>query len=344
MKRVVCYRVYRKVQIKKYKNSKSNMKVHYLVSQNDNNSSPLLFSTVANEWLCSETQQLKESTIATYTHKLNKYIIPYFGENGITNINTQEIYHFINDALSNNLSRKYVSYLYRIIRAIYHFAEKKYGIKDITTDISIRAREYHSIDILNVRQQEELIKYFSTHQTPTTLAVALSYYAGLRIGEICALRWDDIDLNERMIYVNKTIQRIQCKGENQKTKIIITSPKSDSSTREIPIPPCLYNMILTFPKEQNQYIISQSAEPIEPRTLQYRFSRLLESAGLDHIRFHSLRHMFASNALALGFDVKALSEILGHSSANITLKTYVHSSTQVKRTYMDMIGNDFFVE
>ena len=163
-------------------------------------------------------------------------------------------------------------------------------------------------------------------------------FTGLRIGEICALKWSDIDLNETILHVNKTVQRITSSNGSKKTKVIITSPKSESSVRDIPLPPRIIDMLGSFKRDNDNYIISQGRDPVEPRTLQYRFERLLDDADLPQIRFHSLRHIFASNALMLGFDIKSLSEILGHSSANVTLKLYVHSSLGVKREYMNLLG------
>ena len=299
----------------------------------------LMFHIVADEWIRSITPQLKESTIATYQHKLHKHIDPFFGKKRISQIKVQDINNFVNYELSNNLSKRYISYMIRMIKSIFKYAKITYGIKDITDEVSILAKEKSGVHVISDHEQVLLISYITENPGLTSLAVALSVFAGLRIGEICALQWKDIDLNEKLIYVTKTIQRIQCNDSSQKTKLTITAPKSSSSNRIIPLPPCLYDMLMDYTQEPELYIISQSRDPVEPRTLQYRFAHLLSCAGLKHVRFHALRHMFASNAVAMGFDVKALSEILGHSSANITLDTYVHSSIETKRAYMNMIGS-----
>ncbi|MDE6777361.1 MAG: site-specific integrase, partial [Oscillospiraceae bacterium] len=188
------------------------------------------------------------------------------------------------------------------------------------------------------KQQEILKKYIMNHQNVTTLGIALSLYTGIRIGELCALQWADIDLKKRILTVRKTIQRIQSTNKNHRTRLVITAPKSNSSCREIPIPDCLYKMLLKFKSNQNIYILSTKTKPIEPRTMQYRFAKILKNANLPSVHYHTLRHAFATNCVALGFDIKILSEILGHSSVELTLNRYVHSSMKRKQYCMNLLS------
>ena len=116
--------------------------------------------------------------------------------------------------------------------------------------------------------------------------------------------------------------------------MVITEPKSESSKRIIPIPDCMVNLLSKFKGKQKEFVVSCREKPVEPRTMQYRFSKILKNAKLPSVHFHALRHIFASNCIKLGFDVKSLSELLGHSSVEITLNRYVHSSFEQKREYM----------
>ena len=144
-------------------------------------------------------------------------------------------------------------------------------------------------------------------------------------------------MKKRILTVRKTLQRIQCQDGVTKTKLVITEPKSESSKRKIPIPAHVIPLLLKFQGNKNEYLISGKETPTEPRTLQYRFSKILKNVNLPSVHFHSLRHMFASRCIRLGFDVKALSEILGHSSVEITLNRYVHSSFEQKIEYMSRL-------
>lgn len=164
---------------------------------------------------------------------------------------------------------------------------------------------------------------------------------GLRIGELCSLQWRDIDLEKRILTVKKTMQRIQCPTAASKTKLIITDPKSESSRRQIPIPECMMSFLLKFKGKPSEYVLTGTEKPIEPRAMQYRFRTILKNAKLPSVHFHALRHIFATNCIRLGFDVKALSELLGHSSVEITLNRYVHSSFDQKREYMKRVQMAF---
>ena len=164
---------------------------------------------------------------------------------------------------------------------------------------------------------------------------------GIRIGELCALQWGDIDLEKRILTVKKTIQRIQSANGDSKTKLIISDPKSESSKRSIPLTQKMIEFLTAFKGESVEYILSGSEKPIEPRTMQYRFTKILKNVNLPSVHFHALRHMFASTCIKLGFDVKALSELLGHSKVEITLNRYVHSSFEQKREYMERLNFDF---
>ena len=137
------------------------------------------------------------------------------------------------------------------------------------------------------------------------------------------------------------MQRIQCPTANSKTKLIITDPKSESSRRQIPIPDCMMDFLLKFKGKEDEYILTGTDKPIEPRAMQYRFRTILKNVKLPSVHFHALRHIFASNCIKLGFDVKALSELLGHSSVEITLNRYVHSSFEQKKEYMKRVQMAF---
>ncbi len=139
------------------------------------------------------------------------------------------------------------------------------------------------------------------------------------------MKWGDIYLEEHIFSVNKTMQRLQIKdGSDKKTKVIITKPKSASSNRKIPIPYNIYNILVNKKRNDNTFLLTnKESEYLEPRTMQNRFKAILKICKIDDVRFHSLRHTFATRCVELGFDAKSLSEILGHSSVNITLYKYV---------------------
>ena len=171
----------------------------------------------------------------------------------------------------------------------------------------------------------------------TSLCVLLSMYAGLRVGEVCALKWTDIDLEKSILTVNRTVQRIRTMSSECATTISIGMPKSRSSMRQIPLPEFLADILNHFNHKNDSYVLSGSERIIEPRTMQYRFKSILKKANLPSINYHALRHMFATNCIMAGFDVKTLSELLGHCSVETTLNRYVHSSIERKAECMNLL-------
>jgi integrase len=165
----------------------------------------------------------------------------------------------------------------------------------------------------------------------------LCLYTGIRIGELCGLMWSDIDFERKLLCINRTIQRIRSNGEN-KTEVTFLTPKSKTSTREIPLPDFLLELLFKHrPLTNGEYVLNYKNKPIEPRTLQYRFKKILQTADVKNVGFHITRHTFATRALENGCDVKSLSEILGHGSATVTMNKYAHSSTEHKRGCMNAI-------
>ncbi|MGN0613857.1 MAG: tyrosine recombinase XerC [Porcipelethomonas sp.] len=294
-------------------------------------------SAVFGEWFFSVKHRIKESTASNYIMKVNKHIIPYFKGRAIDALTRNDLYEFIGYKQKQGLSDRYITDIIILMKSIFKFAVREYHIFNPMDGVTLPKRNKSDIRLLDKNEQATLQKYVSDRKNHTTLGIALAMSTGIRIGELCALKWEDIDLKKRILTVRNTIQRIQCNNSKSKTKLIITEPKSESSKRSIPIPKCIMDFLKQFKSSKGNYILSGTETPVEPRTMQYRFSRILKNVKLPSIHFHALRHMFASNCIKLGFDVKSLSEILGHSSVEITLNRYVHSSFEQKQKYMKRI-------
>ncbi|WP_432650712.1 site-specific integrase [Huintestinicola sp.] len=297
-------------------------------------------SEIFDEWYQAIKHRVKESTAANYAMKAQKHILPVFGTAVFDDITSSDIYVFIEQKQEKGLSNRYVSDIITLMKSIFKYASGKYHISDPMNGITMHKKKYAEIRLLDQSEQKKLPEYISHDPNHTTLGIALAMSTGIRIGELAALQWEDVDLEKRILTVRKTIQRIQCSDENKKTKIIITEPKSESSRRSIPIPECVMDFLKRLKGNDREFILSGSEKPIEPRTMQYRFSKVLKNVKLPSVHFHSLRHNFASNCVKLGFDIKALSEILGHNSVEITLNRYVHSDFQQKFEYMNRVKID----
>lgn len=171
------------------------------------------------------------------------------------------------------------------------------------------------------------------------MGILLCLYTGMRIGELCALKWNDIDVEEEIIHINRTVQRLDT--EEKKSALIVSYPKSRSSVRNIPIPKCILDVLLSFYAYENStaYIFTGKENvPAEPRTFQYRYRKYLEKAGVKYRKFHTLRHTFATRCIHCGIDIKTLSEILGHSNVKITLEYYCHTTMEQKKKQMNRLS------
>lgn len=294
-------------------------------------------SEVFSEWHRSILHRVKESTAANYAMKADKHILPALGNLAVSAITTDHVYSFIADKQKAGFSQRYIADIVILMKSIFKYAVRTYQIFNPMDEIVLPKKKSPEIQLLDETEQKTLQQYISEHQNRSTLGTALSLTTGLRIGELCPLQWQDIDLEKRIITVRKTMQRIQSPTATSKTKLIVTDPKSESSRRQIPIPDCMMSFLMKFKGNNDEYLLTGTDKPIEPRSMQYRFRTILKNAKLPSVHFHALRHIFASNCIKLGFDVKTLSELLGHSSVEITLNRYVHSSFDQKREYMKRV-------
>ena len=292
---------------------------------------------LALEWLCVVKNRIKESTAANYRMKIERHIVPYFGEISCALLKVKTVSEFIQKKLKDGLSARYVCDILTVLKSIFRYASREHRINNVIDGVVMPKKTKPEIQIMSAEEKHRLAAYLNNKRNTSTLGVALSLYTGMRIGEICALRWQDIDIEKRILTVSHTIQRIQDFDNGSKTKLIFSEPKSQSSKRSIPIPDCLIPMLKELKGRADSFVLTGTNKPIEPRTMQYRFKKILNNVKLPSYRFHSLRHSFASGAVELGFDVKTLSEILGHSSVQITLDRYVHSSFEHKRDCMNLL-------
>ena len=298
------------------------------------------------KWLTDVEPHIKRSTFVKYTNIINNHITPMIGEVKIKNITTDLLKEYVFKKLNNGnlstkkgLSSKTVRDIISVIKLIIKFAEDQGENAPCDfQQINIKASSVPE-QTISKDSQVQLTKYLLKETDYTKLGILLCLYTGIRIGELCAIRYEDISVNERIIKITKTMQRLQTFScDNERTEIVITEPKSHSSLREIPIPDFIMDIILTFNFKSNAYILTgRSDKYVEPRTLEYRFKACLKACGIKDCKFHQLRHRFATQCIELGFDIKSLSEILGDASVNITLNRYVHSSMELKRANMNKL-------
>ena len=294
-----------------------------------------------SEWLSAIKLRVKTSTFANYLMKVEKHILPVFGGMKYDMLTVQMLNSFIQEKLDSGLSAKYVSDIIIVFKSMAKYTAKIYGFRNILADVELPKVHRKEAVLLTRNQQLHLCRYLQRNPCTTSLCVLLSLYTGLRVGEVCGLMWRDIDFEKSILTVRRTVQRIR--NSNHSTCILADTPKSRTSRRSIPIPKFLIKLLRESRSNENCYILSGSNHIIEPRTLQRRFKSILKKADLPSVSYHSLRHAFATNCLQAGFDVKTLSEILGHASVETTLNRYVHTSMERKIACMALLESKVYL-
>lgn len=291
------------------------------------NSTNLTVNVLIREWLDSIKNQVKPNTYQKYESICKNHIINEIGSVFVKVISNYTIINFTNKLKEKNLSVKSVNDILIVLGLTFKYAEEEYEIK--TPRIRYLKEEKKDIRVLSVNEQLQLTTYLNYNTDIYKFGILLVLYTGIRVGELCALQWNDI--TDDYIQVNKTMTRV--KTENGKTEIKIGSPKSDSSKRLIPTPQCLLSLINQF-RNVGYVLSTDKLDYTEPRLMQIKFEKIIAESGLEKTNFHALRHTFATRCIEARVDVKTLSELLGHSDVKTTLNRYVHSSFELKQKSM----------
>ncbi len=294
------------------------------------------FEKMAVDWLESIKETRKYSTYVKYRNIYDTHIRNTVGKASIHNISNS----FVNEnvfsektKLSPNLKHSIVA----VINQILKFAAENYDYPMIQLSNKFAKDRGRKIEVINHTEQATLLRYLYQEIDASKAGILLCIFTGLRLGEICALKWEDIDFEQLIIHVNRTVQRIPIEGVKNKTVLMVTDPKSVFSIREIPIS-MKTAQILENIKHDGEYVVGGS-KPLDPRTYQNRFKSYLREITIKDYNFHALRHTFATNCIDNDMDIKSLSEILGHANVQITLDRYVHPSMAAKRRQIAILDS-----
>lgn len=290
------------------------------------------FNEKIDKWLEYKKSTVKESTYSTYYAIASNKIRPLLGHYKINNLNKEIINSFI-DKLSNSLSINTVHDMANILKQILKYNR----MTDI--DVKVPIKELKSISVFTPKDIKKLERFALTYDNRFVFGIILSLYTGIRIGELCALKKSNFDMNLMTLSINHTIIRVKNADGKQKTKVICSAPKSRKSIRTIPIPDVLQSYLIHYLNEMNSdyYFLTNKTKAIEPRSYTNKYKKYLNYWGINHKKFHTTRHTFATKADETKMSTKALSEILGHSSASITQNLYIHPSLKYKRECINTI-------
>ena len=296
----------------------------------------LTVAEASRQWLSAAKLRVKPSSYAHYENIIRNHILPGLGTKYLTDMTTHQLNDFVYEKLQSGrlcgtggLSARFVQDIMRVYHSIEQYAVQEYHIHG--THFTMPKAEKKQLDVLSPEERKKLEQYLLQTGLTIDLAILLCLFTGLRVGELCGLQWSDIDFENGTLSVKRTVQRVYRNGCSE---VLIGSPKSRTSVRTIPVPSFLLTLLEKKKRQDFLYLITGKSKPAEPRTMQYRFQKILKLCGIRKVPFHLLRHTYATDCIAHGFDAKTLSELLGHADASITLNRYVHSSMQMKQEYV----------
>ncbi len=291
------------------------------------------FEQITAQWQNDKKQYVKKSTYSAYVLLVKNHLLPFFGDKN--KIEESDIQDFVFKKLDDGLSQKTIKDILIVLKMILKFGVKHQLLEYREIDVKFPTkRENETLEVMTRTNQRKLMEYIENNFTFKNLGIYICLCTGVRIGELCALTWKDIDVDNGVISVRKTIQRIYIIDEGVKrTELLIDTPKTKNSIRDIPMTSELLKIIKPLKKIVNDgyYVLTNEAKPTEPRTYRNYYKRLMKKLGITELKFHGLRHSFATRCIEGKCDYKTVSVILGHSNISTTLNLYVHPNLEQKK-------------
>ncbi len=274
-------------------------------------------------WKQDKKHYVKKSTFSAYVLLLENHIIPFYGD--LESIEEQDVQKFVLLKLKNGLSQKTIKDIIIVLKMIVKFGVKQKLLLPTQLDIKFPAdNNKQDLEVFNIHEHRKLVNYLQENFTFRNLGIYICLSTGMRIGEICGLKWCDIDIINGIIQVRRSVQRIYILNDNERhTEIIIDTPKTKNSIRDIPMTSELNKIIKPLMRVVNEkyYIVTNDEKPTEPRTYRSYYNRVLKKLDIKKLKFHGLRHSFATRCIESKCDYKTVSVILGHSNISTTVHT-----------------------
>ncbi|MGG5318747.1 tyrosine-type recombinase/integrase [Enterococcus sp. AZ072] len=304
------------------------LKLKYQLIQETQGGACILLEEWGQRWLYEAEEHVKQSTHANYKHKLTHYVLPVIGNYALNELDEAAGLELLESLKAQELKASTIQVIFRIVNQCIHSAITKNLLKAAPfASVKLPKAVKNKHQALTKKEQKSLETIALTEKTSKGLPILLALHAGLRIGEASALAWQDIDFDDNTIHVHSTFQRVFCVLDKEsKTELIHTSSKTEASARYIPMSGLLRELLLKHQADSTgEFVFSTKENPAEPRLLTYHFHKLRSKAKLEHIHFHQLRHTFATRCIESKGDIKSVSQLMGHSSAKLTLDTYTDS-------------------
>ena len=311
--------------------------------------------------LASDTDRLLPKKRGLQSRYITNHIVPQIGSYKLSELNADVLQCFFNYEMESGskkdgggLSPKTLHNIKLMLhRALKKAMELELISRNYAEFVELPKMKKPQIHILSQPEQQKLISELNRSEENLYFGVYLSISTGMRLGEVLGLRWSDVDLENNVLHIRRTVNRLNTLDGSTKTELVVGVPKSDTSIRDIPFNNILHDEFIKYRgkmmkrlsilniKSDDYVLMLRRGKPVEPKTMQDVWHRIEHSAGIkNQVTFHGLRHTFATRAIEMGVDAKTLSALLGHSDVTVTLSRYTHISEQQKRNAMDIILGD----
>lgn len=305
----------------------------------------ITFAALADEWLLDKKTDVKESTYTRYHRIVTQYLLPLLGGEALEQLDQRYLNSLTGTLLERGgasgraLSPKTVTDILCVLKAVLKYgSENNFPCRSIGR-LKYPQKKRKQVEILSGEGRRKIERCLQESGDTIILGILFTLFTGVRIGELCGLRWSDIDFENATVSISRTVERIADLNPHsaRKTKVILSEPKTESSVRVIPLPDFLLTYLERHRRSGDCYFLTGNRNYTEPHQYYVRYQKYLKQNAIGEYTFHALRHTFATHCVEKGFDAKSLSEILGHSSITTTLSVYVHPSIQQKKAQMEKL-------
>lgn len=333
--------IYGYVYAKTYNECKKKKNMQLIAKKDDNkiitSKSSKTLNHLINEWLESK-EKIKSSSYKRYYDLIQQHLKNDIGKIRINNLNSKVVNKYINNKLQNGRLDKTGGLSHNTVYDICNILKQVFKDNNIEIDMIKVSKKVGVGKSLYSNEKDNLIEKLNNINTEVSLGILLSLMLGIRESEVCGIRWCDIDLKNKIIQINHIVSRVKSFNTRNKTKLILSTPKTEESKRILPIPDKIYDKLLTFKSKHNSdcFLLTGKTNFMDPRTFYNKYKRILDVIELDYT-FHDLRHTFATNCIDIGIDYKSLMELLGHSNITTTMNIYVHPTMNTKRNFINKL-------